>query len=158
MITSIYIKALESTSPMYYRPDGNGNNYYYQSIAITTVVSSIYTLTSNAYFDAIGYLYATSFDPKNPEMNIVAFNDNCNRITDFCMTTTLDAGQQYVLVVTTAQPFTTERFQISVFGPVLIDFKVILPSPSKTIAQKSIVISESHSYQNIKTYPSVIYC
>lgn len=136
MVSSSYVNALVSTSPMFYRPNGDKKNYYYQAIEIAVGVSGSYTFSSNAYFDAIGYLYETSFNPYDPAANLMTYNDNCQLNSEFCITTLLSSERTYVIVVTTSQPSTTGLFWLRVLGPQGVDLATMAQKTSKALTRR----------------------
>lgn len=99
------------------RPNADANkNYLFEAIQISVASTGNFIITSHAFFDAVGYLYENSFDPYNPSMNLLAWDDNSGGKTDFRITSTLASGSKYILVITTSQPSVNGIYMIRVNG------------------------------------------
>ena len=86
------------------RPD-NGNNLTdqertspYRPFEFSVPLTEFYQVTSAQDFDGYILLYENSFDPKNPEENLIAQNDDFGDGSR--VVATLEAGTRYVLVTT----------------------------------------------------------
>lgn len=111
-------------------------NHYYTAIAVTPDTTGSYTLETTAatlngtpandpflaiYGPAANVIGPSPFDPTAPGSNIVGCNDDANGLLS-SFTTTLTAGQYYVMVVTTwaANISGTVDYQVSGLGNLVV--------------------------------------
>ena len=92
-----------------------------------------YTFTSGSNIDTMGYFYNSPFDPSNPTANLITDDDDGGEGQRFKIEVYLQAGQTYVLVVTTHEEFMTGSFSVSTFGPASVSIMSITPSTSQPI-------------------------
>lgn len=97
-------------------------NYYYQAIEITVDTTETYTLTSESFIDAYGYLYEGNFDPLNPLLNKIIEDDQSSGFNQFGFTVSLQTNLKYILVFTTAAENVTGQFIIVARGPKVVHF------------------------------------
>ena len=118
----MYSNALLLSSPVFVRPDGDPQeDYYYEAIQVTIVTASFYTFTSNSSMDTFGYFYDTSFNPSDPEANLIIEDDDSGFQLQFHIRAYLRPEHTYILVVTTHWESTTGRFSILASGPASIN-------------------------------------
>lgn len=109
---------LATTNPTFYRPNRTDGLYYYQAIRIDVYTSGTYSFISNSSIDTFGYLYAQSFNPSNPNANVIAFDDDSGgNGNQFRINKNLQYGITYILVVTTYATTTTDRVGVIASGP-----------------------------------------
>ncbi|UJR19518.1 hypothetical protein I4U23_022648 [Adineta vaga] len=85
--------ALTFSSPVYDRPEGNTDYYYYfQAIRITTPTAATYVFTSDSDIDTRGYFYQNSFDPSDPMTNLVTEDDDSGPQLQFRIQVYLQPG------------------------------------------------------------------
>jgi hypothetical protein len=103
------------------------SNYYYETLQVTVITNSNYTLVGRSNIGTSGYLYKDHFDPYNPSNSVAKDDNDCYSGNNFKITQYLQVGITYVLVVTTWEADTTGEVLIIVSGPT----EVILKSFSK---------------------------
>ena len=124
---SNYTSALDSSDGKYTRPDGGVPNTYYEAIQLYVPTSGYYELTSVSRLDTHGYLYNGTFNPLNPQSNLIAHNDDGASGSQFKLPVYLQAGVPYTLVVTTHNSGTTGPFSVIAQGPGNIYFSPLNP-------------------------------
>jgi hypothetical protein len=128
------VSALYPSSPIYRQPTGATEGYYYyQAIVVTVPGGGNYSFTSGSSLDTVGYFYSNSFDPYNPSVNLVTFDDNSGIETQFRIEVALQTGSTYILVVTTSQVCLTGLFWIKARGPASVSLTLLMPSEGKSI-------------------------
>ena len=104
-------------------------NYYYEAIQLTVNTSGYYMLStkSELYFDPYGYLYEHYFDPYNPHPTLIKKNHDACGEGEFKITSYLQFGVTYVLIVTTGnmRSCATGAFSVIALGPDEIQMKFI---------------------------------
>jgi hypothetical protein len=131
-ISSMYMNALLPSNPVFYRPDGDREGYYYyDAIEVTVPTSGNYYFTSSTYMDTVGYLY-NSFNPSDPATNMIISDDNSGIDTQFRLGALLEIGRTYVLVITTSRASVTGYFWVSAIGPASANLKSIASSTGIT--------------------------
>lgn len=113
---STYSSALKEDSPMYSR-DCQFLNYYYATVEVNSVANGSYSLSGESKVRIYGYIYKDNFNPLNPFENLLAENGYSCGDRRFILTTTLQPGTTYILVVTTFSPNETGKFLIVASGP-----------------------------------------
>ena len=103
--------------------------YYYEAIQLIVKRTDSYTVTSKSSIDTYGYIYRNNFYPYSPSLNIIVEDDDSGGNRDFKLTSSLQAGAAYILVVTTFSPGVTGSFGIVTSNPGMIDF-IPLNNPS----------------------------
>ena len=81
----------------------------------------------------VGYFYESTFDPSNPLMNLVTNDDDGGFYLQFLIEVYLQAGQTYILVITTHSGYTKGSFSVKTVGPVAINLGLIIASTSRPI-------------------------
>jgi hypothetical protein len=136
-----YSGALYSSSPVFIRPQGTANQYYYyQALQVTTYTSGAYSFASESSIDTYGCFYNYPFDPSYPTSNLIAQNDDGGSLgagNQFRINITLQSSRTYVLVVTTFSTTTTGSFSIRVYGPASVNLMSFTPSTSRPIRTTS---------------------
>ncbi len=111
----MYSSALTVNSQTYSR-NCRISNYYYETIQVNAITTGVYSLSGKSEFDIYGYIYKDNFNPLNPFENLLLENGVSCDDRQFVLTTILDTGVTYVLVVTTFFPNETGNFTIFVSG------------------------------------------
>jgi hypothetical protein len=93
------------------------SNYYYETIQMNVVTAGFYSISGKSPLDIYGYIYKDNFNPLNPFENLYSQNGFSCDGRQFTLTTNLQIGTAYVLVVTTFYPNETGAFSIFVSGP-----------------------------------------
>ncbi|CAF1591027.1 unnamed protein product [Rotaria magnacalcarata] len=121
---------LSSAAGVFHRPDSHDEDaFYYQAIEVSVQTSGMYTLTSDSKLDTIGYFYHDSFDPSVPENNLITVDDDSGDISlQFGLEVYLQAGNKYILVVTTHETQETGDFSVLTNGPGPIELTSFTPS------------------------------
>ena len=73
--TSNYTSALTLSSPTFSRP-GSSGAFFYEVIELSVFITGVYSLRSETMVDTYGYLYEYYFNPRNPEFNLLARDDD----------------------------------------------------------------------------------
>ncbi|CAF3224322.1 unnamed protein product [Rotaria socialis] len=134
-ISSTYSGSLSTTSPMFSRPDGDNEFFYFQAIQVSVSVSGSYIFQSNSTFDTMGFFYGVSFDPSVPLTNLLIDDDDDGDIIfQFRIQVSLRAGNTYILVVTSHREYEKGDFSIKTAGPSNVGLTSITPSTSRPIA------------------------
>jgi len=112
----MYSSALTTDSQIYSRTC-RISNYYYETIQVNAASTGVYSLSGTSRVGIYGYIYKDNFNPLNPFENLCSENGvNCGD-RQFMLTTILETGTTYILVVTTFSPNDTGNFSIFVSGP-----------------------------------------
>ncbi|CAF1093348.1 unnamed protein product [Adineta steineri] len=152
MITSTYLGILSSYSLKFSRPSYSPYNYYYQASKITTTMSGTYSFVSNSSIDTYGYFYDGSFNPSNPNLNLIASNDDGGDNNQFRINVTLQFQCKYILVVTTYNSNITGSFSIEAVGPSRVYFYSI----TSTTDQYQLCNSYTPLYPNKSSVKKII--
>ncbi len=118
-VTSQYSGAL-TTSSLTFTRNGASGIFYYKSIQIAAIVTGTYSFICNSTDETIGYLYNNTFDPTNPNLNLLTQDYGSGRDFQFQITFLLQTGVTYFLVVTTYAPGVTTDFFIIISGPAIV--------------------------------------
>ena len=121
---------LNSDSPVFTRPNVFNRLSYYQAYQFTVSTSGNYTFRTNSSIDTYGVLYNNPMDPSNSSGNMIAFNDDGAGAAQFKITAPLDAGNTYVLVVTTLGEHITGAYQLITSGPSVLALNSFTPVTS----------------------------
>lgn len=116
LVTSTYADALTVNSTTFARTN-SVSNFYYQTISIRVYFTGNYSIMSISSMDTYGYLYSSSFNPSNLNLNLVAQDDDSGGAVQFKLTVFLQTNINYVLVATTYSASVTGSFSIAVSGP-----------------------------------------
>jgi hypothetical protein len=108
---------LNTDSEAYGRSDSSVPVYYYEAIKVTVATAGHYSLMSKSNFDIYGYIYSNTFDPSDPSVNLLSYDDDSGTDQEFKLVIFLQPGSTYVLVVTTFSPHVTGRLSIIATGP-----------------------------------------
>ncbi|CAF4115977.1 unnamed protein product, partial [Rotaria magnacalcarata] len=119
IVKSTYSSTLTDDSNRFFRT-GNTNFYYYQAINLVVYTTGTYSFTSNSAMDTYGYLYNNSFDKTKLSLNLVTQDDNSGGSQQFKLTSILQSGVRYILIVTTSSPAVRGKFQVISSGPARI--------------------------------------
>lgn len=139
--TSTYSSALTTNSPRYDRTGRSLYNYYYESIQINASVNGYYSIRSVSSVDTYGYLYASSFDPLNPTVNLVGLNDDGAGNAQFLISYNLQTNTRYILVFTTYSAFVTASFSVVATGPGQVYFNLINSQTTLTTRTNTVITS-----------------
>ncbi|CAF1065535.1 unnamed protein product [Rotaria sordida] len=158
-VSSSYSSTLSANSPIFYRPYGASDAYYYfQAIQITVPTTGIYMFTSNSDIDTRAYFYETSFDPSDPLINLITDDDDSGDIDyQFRLDVNLQSGRTYILVVTTHGRYTTGSFSVLAVGPASVGLQSITPSTSRPITTPSTAPIATSSYAGALSASSSIF-
>lgn len=124
-ITSNYSSSLNVTNEMYFRLNATFNGtssnfssgYFFEAIQLVVYQSGYYNISSSSSMDTFGYLYSWEFSPFNTGDNLIASDDDSGNGNQFSINSYLQAGNTYIVVVTTFQPNTTGPYELYVQGP-----------------------------------------
>jgi hypothetical protein len=113
---------LTTNSPTYCRRTDclKSEYYYYHAVLVEVTRTGFYSFTSNSSIDTYGYIYNHSFDPSNPNWNLLSGNDDGDDNHQFKLIILLHSGTKYVLIVTTFHPNSTGTFSMVVSGPSVV--------------------------------------
>ena len=117
MIQSTYSSKLTLNSQKYGRTGCRSSNYYYETLQINAITSSLYVLSSGSSIDTYGAVYKNYFNPLNPAENRLSDDDDSCGNYQFKLIADLQFNTTYILVVTTYDAETTGEFVIFVSGP-----------------------------------------
>jgi hypothetical protein len=84
---------------------------------VNAVTTGVYSLSGTSTVGIYGYIYKDNFNPLNPFENLRSENGVSCGDRQFMLTTILETGTTYILVVTTFSPNATGNFSIFVSGP-----------------------------------------
>ncbi|UJR07257.1 hypothetical protein I4U23_011545 [Adineta vaga] len=140
-VISNYTGSLSSTDGLYTRPGSNQYGHYYEALQLYVQTSGYYDLSSISNIDTHGYLYNGSFNPSNPQLNLITYNDDGSSNSQFKIPVYLEAGHPYVLVVTTHRPGITGPFSVIADGPDNVYFYPINPTTTTTTTRAPIINS-----------------
>ena len=130
MNSSYFYGELNSSSPVFARPNGLARLTYYQAYQFSVSMNSTYSFTTSGSFDTYGLLYEDPMDPSFPHENLIASDDDSGTGYQFEITTILVTGTTYVLVVTTHGDHITGSFGLIASGPVQVSLTSFNPSTS----------------------------
>ncbi|UJR20200.1 hypothetical protein I4U23_023331 [Adineta vaga] len=112
-----YASVLTEENPKWCRQDNcTEPSYYYELIQINVSTSDYYAILSNSSFNVLGYIYENTFDPKQPQNNLLYKDSNADIANEFLIRRIFNISTKYLLVVTTAQPNMVTLFSISVIS------------------------------------------
>lgn len=118
-----YQGELTTQSSMFARPNGYGNQYYFEAIEMTVPMSGTYVIVMDNNIDIYGCLYSKSFNRNSPTLNLIRTSHDSHSASDFNFQVNMTASQSIVVVVTTYEILQTARFNITVYGPDEASFK-----------------------------------
>ncbi|CAF1956177.1 unnamed protein product [Rotaria magnacalcarata] len=158
-VSSSYVGALSSTSPVFVRPEGDSDEFYYfQAIQVTVPMAGSYVFRSDSDIDTMGYFYDLSFDPSNPLTNLITDDDDSGHIDlQFRIQVYLQTGRTYILVVTTHSESEQGNFLVSAFGPAPVSLMSFTPSTSRPIVTQSTSPSISSTYSGSLSTSSPVF-
>jgi hypothetical protein len=133
LIISTFSSALTTNSYTYSPPHQPTPNHYYQLIQVIAEKSGDYTFQSTSAINLYVYFYKNNFNVYNPSLNVIASDDNSGGNGQFLFTVSLQAGVEYILLVTTYNAYVTGSYTITASGPGYVVF--IATVPSTTTAQ-----------------------
>jgi len=132
VILATFSGILSLNSPMFFRPNGNPNYYYYyQAIQVTVYTTAMYNFTSNSTVDTYGCLYHVPFNPSYPSQSLITSDDDSGGSRQFKISHRLQSGHTYVLIVTTYNGRVRGSFSITAVGPASVGLTSITPSASE---------------------------
>jgi hypothetical protein len=79
-------------------------------------MTGAYSFQVMSDMNTFGYLYNGTFDPLNPDLNMMSFDDESGLNNQFRIYTDLDETKNYTLVVTTHDPDEQGLFSIIAAG------------------------------------------
>ena len=120
-------------SPLYTGSDTDATLSYYQAIEISAPTTGIYSILCDSIIDTYGYIYNRTFNPGDPDQNLLSSDDDSGGNKQFLVLNALEAMAKYILIVTTYDEMATGSFTVIGQGPDLISF-----SPSKQYNTKRI--------------------
>ncbi len=84
---STYSSILTTTSLVYCRTDClSSEYYYYDAIQVDVSRAGIYLIESHSLIDIYGYIYEDSFNPSNPNWNLLSYDDDSGENRQFKLT------------------------------------------------------------------------
>jgi len=99
-------------------------NYYYEAIQISVVVSGFYTFFRSIVYNVQGNVYKNYFNPFNITENLISENSHlCQSGWKFFAD--LESNSTYMLIVTSFDSEMQGSFTFSAYGPSHMDFKRI---------------------------------
>jgi hypothetical protein len=114
---------LTTTSPIYCRTDCLlSEYYYYDAIQVDVFREGIYLIESHSLIDIYGYIYKESFNPSNPNRNLLSHNDDSGGHQQFKFNIFLRPKINYILIVTTFHRNSTGAFTVNAYGPKSVIF------------------------------------
>ena len=114
---------LTTSSPVFSRSRISGS-YYYEAYSFVAPTSGIATFeTTDALFsdgenDTYLHLYQTSFNPANPNTNLIAYDDDSGLGVLSLISQTLTAGTTYIIVATTYSSSVTGTYRLQASFPI----------------------------------------
>ena len=124
---------LSDVSPVFIRPNGYDDGYYYQAFSFMVFAGGIYSFTTDSTIDTYGLLYDGTFDPSMSSGNLMEYNDDGGIGLQFKITTYLLALKTYTLVVTTHGSFIVGSFSGTAAGPTPLTLTVFGATTSQAI-------------------------
>ncbi len=113
---SMYSSKLTVSTQTYSRECSN-SKYYYETIQVHVEETGNYSFTSISSIKTYGYIYNNSFNPFNPNENLLSDNDvKCDKY-QFQLKVYLQINVTYILVVTTFSPKEIGNFSVHATGP-----------------------------------------
>lgn len=134
--TSYVAGELSNLSPTFYRPNRTDGLYYYQAFRVRGYTSGSYSFISNSSLDTYGYLYISSFDPANPNVNLIGSDDDSGGQSQFRININLQYEVTYILIVTTFGPTLRGSFGVRVSGPNVLDLTPFTPGSIGTSTRR----------------------
>lgn len=116
VVQSLYSSELTATSQIYSR-NCIRVGFYYETIQVHVMMNGKYIIGSISNIYTFGYIYNGSFNPFNPDENVLSKNYKGCSSNQFKLIVDLQANTTYILVVTTNHPYVTGAFSIFVSGP-----------------------------------------
>lgn len=117
IIQSIYQSALTTESRLYSSTECNPLTYYEAvEINVRENGSYIFTCRSELYLSLSGSIYNDTFDPSNPNANLLEENSYYQSNSPFKLSQYLYINKKYVLVISATAPNRTANFTLIVSG------------------------------------------
>ena len=133
-----YSGLLNAQSPSFIREFRSFGDYRYDAFGFTASQAGNYQITTQApTYDGYLFLYAGSFDAKNPSLNLLSSSDDGTSFTNSALTASLKAGINYYAVNTTYSVFSSNEvfypnaagFTTKISGPGTITALAAVPEP-----------------------------
>jgi hypothetical protein len=106
-----YTSALTADSPSFVRPLRSFGDYRYSAVGFTASTSGLYQVTTQApTYDGYLFLYAGSFDARNPSTNLLQSSDDGTNFMNSSLSAQLQAGVNYYAVNTTYSVYSSNAF------------------------------------------------
>lgn len=120
----MYSGSLSSASGLFGGINQATANYSYEAIQVIAATSGTYVFTSatGSNLKLNGYLYNNTFYPTNPLTNLIARGDGNSGSLNFNLSSALEAGKEYILVVTSDNQTNTGSFNVTATGPGTVAF------------------------------------
>lgn len=84
--------------------------------------NGLYSFGNNDTKKTYGYIYINSFDPFNPDENLLSSSNVSCGSYYFVLGSRLETNVTYILVMTTLDPYIQGTFQLFVTGPGNVNF------------------------------------
>jgi hypothetical protein len=97
-------------------------DYFYELVGLTVAMDAHFLITSDSGIDTVGYIYLGSFDPENPDTNMISFDHNSGERRKFAIVALLECVKNYTFLITTFSRYQTGPFSITVTGASEIAF------------------------------------
>ena len=110
---------------MYSRDQCQSSDYYYQALQFNVATSGTYRFQSESKVYMYGYLYRDTFDPLQPDRNLLVENGRICSSGILSLKAYLSSNATYILVATTDVPARMGAFTIYAFGAANITFSLI---------------------------------
>lgn len=112
-------------------------HFYYELFQITSKVSGTYVFSSNGSIDTYLYVYNNSVDPSSVNQDLLTDNGFITNHVQYQLVLTVKHEHKYILLITTAFPFTSGSFLINIMGPASIHFTPMINTTSSHIPKIS---------------------
>jgi hypothetical protein len=131
--------SLSSADPTFHSPNmGNppssvaGGAFAYDAYRFTANMAGTYSITAaSVAFDTYLGLYQGTFDPQNPLVNALEYNDDSGfTTTNSLISRSLSTGVQYIAVVTSFAPSSRGSYSLSISGPGTATIGGAVPEPA----------------------------
>ena len=128
---------LSDASPVFIRPNGYGDGYYYQAFSFMVFTDGLYSFTTDSVIDTYGLLYDGTFNPTMASGSLMEYDDDGGIGLQFKITTYLLALKTYTLVVTTHGSFIGGPFSGTASGPTPLTLTMAGATTSQAIESTS---------------------
>ncbi|CAF1054190.1 unnamed protein product [Adineta steineri] len=131
---------------------------YYQAIKITVLTTGVYAIRCSSTIDTYGYMYNSTFNPVDPNQNLLSSDDDSGGNDQFMLANILQPMTKYILIVTTYAKSVTGRFTLIGKGPDSISYSLVNSSTMQSSYSSSLTKNSQVYTRPNASIGSIYYC